>query len=120
MRFFVKGIRGRVVIGGVFIFSILSVLFPRSVGLFIGLVIGILIMLMEQFGLKMGNWGREFGGLIGNWAIGFGEWIGSWAIGFAKIIEGINLLQSIQMLGFFMMIITGLVVIWLLPRSTRS
>ena len=120
MRFFVNGIRARIVVGGVIIFSILSVLFPRSVGLVVGLVIGLLIMVMEQFGLKMGNWGREFGGLIGHWAIGLGEWIGSLAIGFAEIIEGINLLRSIQMLGSFMIIITGLVVIWLLPRSTRS
>jgi len=111
MMFVVKGIRARIVIGGIILFSGLAVLFPDTIGLIVGLVIGVIIMVMEQIGLKMGNWGREFGGLIGNWAIGFGERMGNWAIGFAEIIEGINLLQSIQMLGSFMMIFAGLALI---------
>jgi hypothetical protein len=105
----VKGIRARIVIGGLIIFSGLAVLFPKSIGLIVGLVIGLLIMVMEQFGLKMSNWGREFGGWMGNWAIGFGGWMGNWARGeFADFIIRMNLLRSIQMFGFFVMIIAGL------------
>ena len=94
------------VIGGLIIFSILAALFQESFGLIFGLVIGLLIMVMEQFGLKMSNCGRHFGGWMGNWAIEFGEWMGNWARE--------NLLGSIQMLGSFMMIIAGLVIIWII------
>lgn len=109
--FLVKGIRARIVIGGLIIFSGSAVLFPEETGLIVGLVIGLFIMVMEQLGLKISNWGWEFGGLMGNWAIGFGEWMGNWARGFAETITRMNLLRSIQMLGTFMMIIAGLVII---------
>ena len=98
------------------IFSVLPVLFPEKIGLVVGLVIGIIIMVMEQIGLKMGNWGGEIGGWIGNLAVSIGNWMGSWAVGFAGIISSINLLRIVQMLGFFVMV-AGLVVILLLPRS---
>ena len=68
-------------------------------------------MVIEQIGLKIGNLGREFGGWMGKWAIGFEECMGNSAIGLAKIIEGMNLLRSIQMFGFYMMIIVGLALI---------
>jgi hypothetical protein len=93
MMFFVKGIRARIVIGGLIIFSGSAVLFPEETGLIVGLVIGLFIMVMEQLGLK----------IMGNWAIGFGEWMGNWARA--------HLLRSIQMLGSFMIIIAGLVII---------
>jgi hypothetical protein len=111
MMFFVKGIRARIVIGGLIIFSGSAVLFPEETGLIVGLVIGLFIMVMEQLGLKISNWGWESGGWMGNWAIGFGEWMGNWARGFAETITRMNLLRSIQMLGTFMMIIAGLVII---------
>ena len=72
MTFLVKGIRARIVIGGLIVFSGLAVLFPEETGLLSGLVIGLSIMVMEQLGLKISNWGREFGGWMGDWAIGFG------------------------------------------------
>ena len=103
MTFFVKGIRARIVIGGLIVFTGLAVFFPEETGLVFGLVTGLSIMVMEQLGLKMSNWGREFGGGVGNWAIGFGEWMGNWARA--------HLLRSIQMLGSFMIIVAGLVII---------
>ena len=90
------------VIGGLFIFSVLAVLFPENVGLVLGLISGVLIMVLEQFGLKMANWGVKFGGWIGNWARGE----------FSEIIGRITSLQSIQMFGSFM-IIVGLIILGL-------
>lgn len=109
MMDFVKGKRARIVIGGLIIFSGLAVLFPEEIRLIVGLVIGLFIMVMEQLGLKISNWGREFGGWMGNWAIGFGEWMGNWA--------RTNLLRSIQMLGSFMIIIAGLVIIGIIINN---
>ena len=109
--FVVKGMRSRIVIGGVITFSILSVLFPKSVGLVFGLFLGLIIMMIEQIGLKISNWGRDFGGWLGSWAIEFGEKMGRWAIGFTEIISRMNLLHSIQMFGFFVIIIAGLAIL---------
>ena len=109
--FVVKRMRTRILIGGTIINSVLSELFPKNVGLVYGILIGIIVMITEQLSLKIGNWGRGFGGWIGNWAIGLGESMGDWAIGFAEIISGINLLRSIQVFGFAVMIVTGLAII---------
>ena len=99
-------------IGGLIIFSGSAALFPEAIGHIFGLVNGVLIMVMEQFGLKMVNWGRETGGWMGNWARETGEWMGNWARGeFAEIIGRGTNIRSIQMLGSFMMIIAGLVII---------
>ena len=100
------------VIGGLIIFLGLAALFPGPIGLFFGLIFGVLIMVMEQFGLKMSDWGRDFGGWMGNWARDFGEWMGNWARGeFTEIFGRIITLRLIQILGSFMMIIAGLVII---------
>jgi len=99
-------------IGGLIIFSGLAALFPEAIGHIFGLVNGVLIMVMEQFGLKMVNWGRETGGRMGNWARETGEWMGNWAREeFADIIGRMTNIRSIQMLGSFMIIIAGLVII---------
>ena len=55
MIYLVKGLRGRIVIGGLIILSGIALIFPEKIGLVVGLVIGLLIMVTEQFGLKMGN-----------------------------------------------------------------
>ena len=99
-------------IGGLIIFSGLAALFPEDIGHIFGLVNGVLIMAMEQFGLKMSNWGRETRGWMGNWARETGEWMGNWARGeFAEIIGRVTNIRSIHLFGSFMMIIAGLVIL---------
>jgi hypothetical protein len=109
--FVVKGISSHMVIGGVIIVSVLSVLFPKSIGLVYGLFIGIIVMFIEQLGLMVSNWGRGFGGWVGNWAIGLGERLGDWAIGFSEAVSRLNLLRPIQLFGVAVMIVAGLAII---------
>ena len=123
MRFFEKGMNIRMILGGLILFSGLTLIFPKSVGLIVGLLLGVIIMVMEQLGLKMNNWGRELGGLMGKLVIGFGEWMGSSAMGFARIVESVNLLHFIQMFGLFVMIIAGAAligVIYYSPNKTEA